>query len=113
MYDGLMFAANLGVYAGVKPGAFSISLNSRNGNETDLDVFTNIASIFVGNEDVGQLIRRTLDICNSFECAVALLSVAPLDDFTYLLVAGVNPYEGAVIARDRLGFVHIDMLSYD
>jgi len=39
------------------------------------------------------------------------LATAPIDDFTYIVVSGAAEYEGAIIARDRFGFVHIDMLS--
>jgi len=54
IFDAMMFAGNVGVYAGSRPGAFSVSINSRlEGVKTELDMLTNIASIFAGNEDIG------------------------------------------------------------
>jgi len=48
---------------------------------------------------------------NTFEEALSYLASEPIIDSGYLILAGINKYEGAVISRNREGAAHIEMLS--
>jgi len=47
LFDAVMFAGNVGVYTGMKAGAFSISENQRNTNDTT-GLFENLIMMFMG-----------------------------------------------------------------
>jgi len=51
LFDALMFSGTVGIYTGMKPNAFSISINQRDGNsmgETDKKEIKNIAYNILG-----------------------------------------------------------------
>jgi hypothetical protein len=67
--------------------------------------------VFEGYEDIAWLIRDALIQANNFEEAMNILITTPIIAQGYLTVAGVNPYEGAVITRSQFGLAHIEELS--
>ena len=68
LYDAVMFGGNVGVYTGMKAGAFSVSQNQRN-THNDVALFENIAMMFLGYNEISWIIRTTLNECDTYECA--------------------------------------------
>jgi len=101
LYHGITFAGYVGLLTGMRPGAFSITVNER-----DLGaIWENLieAIMVPGTYSTCFLIRDTLEQKTNFEDAVNILANAPLAAPVYLTIAGVNKGEGAIITRDRLG----------
>ena len=111
LFDAVMFAADIGIYTGVRPGAFSISENDRQGKVTIDAILANIKMMFEGQDEISWITRQALTNCNNFECALNHFVSAPIIATGYLTMAGIKPYEGAIISRDKFGAAHIDMLS--
>jgi len=66
---------------------------------------------FLGFHQISWDIRKTLETCEDYSCAYEHLSSDVISSFGYIIIAGKEPNEGAIIARDRLGPVHEDKLS--
>lgn len=61
-----MFGGVIGVYTGVKPGAFSISENQRFPNEDYVGLVENLVMAFTGFNEISWLIRDTLVECETY-----------------------------------------------
>jgi N-acylethanolamine-hydrolysing acid amidase len=105
LFRSTMFAGMNGVMTGERPNAFSISLNSRNPSyrHNYFTLMQNIGTFFFYKApQVTRVIRETLEECDSYEgCAYPKLTTTPMMAYSYLTIAGSNPYEGAIISRDR------------
>jgi len=92
-----------------------VSLNARHvGDSTPErigDWKNNMEMVFEGYEDIAWLIRDALIQATTFEEAMNILITTPIIAQGYLTVAGVNPYEGAVITRSQFGLAHVEELS--
>jgi hypothetical protein len=103
-----MFSGNVGIYTGLKPGAFSISQNTR--THTDVDspvmILVNMAMLFGGMQENSWIIREALTVCDDFKCAYEKLAYEPMPSFGYNILAGTKDDEGVVIARNRFGPAH-------
>jgi acid ceramidase len=64
-----MFAGNMGVYTGMRPGAFSISENERFPNKNPIGLLRNMFLMWTGTQEISWLVRKTLTECDSYECA--------------------------------------------
>jgi len=109
VFDAIMFGGSVGIYTGIKHGAFSVSFNARNTDHITIDNWIeNAMLIFEGGTDLSWHVRDALTTCKNFECAYTKLlssvAIAP----GYMIMAGVERYEGAVISRDRDGPAHVD-----
>jgi N-acylethanolamine-hydrolysing acid amidase len=113
IYESIMFAGTSLSYTGIREGAFSISENQRNPEETTEALLLNFALIFTGLPSISWLIRDTLTNCEDYACAYKKLLTDKVIAPGYLIVAGVKDYEGALITRDRFGPAHVDNLSAD
>mmetsp|Transcript_3257 Transcript_3257/g.2195 ORF Transcript_3257/g.2195 Transcript_3257/m.2195 type:complete len:229 (+) Transcript_3257:200-886(+) len=111
LFHAVQFAGTIGLYTGLKEGAFSISENDRQTKITVAKILDNLEMMFKGYDEVSWLVRDVLTTCDDFECAMNNFIAHPLITPAYLIVAGVQPYEGAVISRDKFGAAHIEMLS--
>jgi hypothetical protein len=111
IFDAVMFAGDIGVYTGVKKGAFSVSENDRQANVTIGGVIENLELIFKGYSEISWITRDALTNCDTFECALSYFVSTPIIAPGYLTIAGVKNYEGAIISRDKFGAAHIEMLS--
>lgn len=111
IFDGVLMAGVVGVYTGVKEGAFSVSENFRFQDKDFQSFLNNILTIFKGGKEISWITREALTTCSTFECALAYFVSTPVIAPGYLTMAGVKEYEGAVVSRDKLGAAHIEMLS--
>ena len=71
IYIAPMFAGYNGILTGMRPGAFSISINERTptGHSNLLKWFLNVGLLIQGYAKSSQLIRDTLETCTNYDCA--------------------------------------------
>jgi acid ceramidase len=100
------FAGFVGIYNGMKKGAFSITANDR---FDAIGGYVGIIRWMIGLEPNSRwmtwLGRETLETKNSFAEAYEHLANTPMLSPTYFIVSGINPYEGAIISRTLNGTV--------
>mmetsp|Transcript_4953 Transcript_4953/g.7413 ORF Transcript_4953/g.7413 Transcript_4953/m.7413 type:complete len:401 (+) Transcript_4953:25-1227(+) len=111
LYDAVMFAGNVGVYTGMKEGAFSISQNTRAPNKHYVGVIENLIMLFTGFREQSWIIRDSLESCGDWDCAYDKLRNEPFNALGYIILAGVKDDEGVVISRKRFGPAHEDFLN--
>jgi len=99
-YTATTFAGYVGVLTGLRPFAWSVSVNERDhpGNQAD-----NILAMLEGGASIGMFLRTALASQPSFQSALNLTQHVKLMAPVYLTMAGANPGEGAVVTRDRDG----------
>ncbi|XP_077558208.1 acid ceramidase-like [Haemaphysalis longicornis] len=101
VFKAVTFAGYLGILTGVKPGAFSMTVNERfrlNGG------FIGLLEWLLGDHSqhwVGFLTRQLMENGTDYENAMNTLSTSKLLAPVYFIVAGTKPGEGAIITRDR------------
>lgn len=101
VFKAVTFAGYLGVLTGVKPGAFSMTINERfklNGG------FIGLLEWLLGDHSqhwVGFLSRQLMENGTNYENAKTTLSTSKLLAPVYFILAGTQPGEGAIITRDR------------
>jgi hypothetical protein len=108
------FAGYVGVLSGMKPKAFSISLNTRYYPKNGLKNFLYeiIAAIMEKNNSlVSFLTRDVLTKENNWNAAVENLSNGALIADVYYIVGGISANEGAVISRNRLNASDVWVLN--
>ncbi len=66
---------------------------------------------FSGFTEISWLIRSTLDICDSYECAQKRFSSNDISSLGYITIAGTEKNQGAVISRNRMNSAHVDQLD--
>jgi len=103
LFKATTFAGFVGVLSGIKPGAFSVTINTRFYPQGVGDMFYEIiAAIQEKNASlVSFLSRKTLTNENSFDAGVNNLCNDELIADVYYTVAGSSPGQGAVISRNR------------
>lgn len=108
------FAGYVGVLSGMKPGAFSISINTRYYPQHGLKNYLEqiIAAVMEKNNSlVSFLSREVMTNENDWAAAVENLSNGPLIADVYYTVGGVSTNEGAVISRNRLNATDVWVLN--
>jgi acid ceramidase len=94
------FAGFIGIYNGLKEGAFSVTANER---FQAAGGFYGMLRYLLGLEPNGKwmtwLTRETMENATNYQEAVALLSNTPMLSPVYYIVGGVNPFEGIIITR--------------
>jgi len=106
---GTSYVGYVGLLTGMKPGAFSISLDQRDSG-TLLENFLEL--LLVPNTMAACfLIRDTLQKQNSFHEAVERLSHTSLVAPSYIIIGGVSTDEGAVVTRDRIAALDLWFLD--
>jgi len=108
------FAGYVGVLSGMKPNAFSISLNTRYYPQHGLENFLYeiIAAIEEKNNTLVSFLTRDVMMSESnWNSAVQHLSTGPLIADVYYIVGGVSVNEGAVISRNRLNASDVWVLN--
>jgi len=96
-----------------KNGAFSVSLNQRNGRRGSVDFLANIGMIAYGALPSCMLIRKTMEVCSDYACAFNKLANDTMIASGYFILAGVKDNEGVVISRDRTASADIATISDD
>jgi len=108
------FAGYVGVLSGMKPGAFSVSINTRYYPKNGLKNFFYeiIAAVMEKNNSlVSFLSREVMTNQNDFASAIENLSNDPLIADVYYTVGGVSANQGAVISRNRLNASDVWVLN--
>lgn len=108
------FAGYVGVLSGMKPNAFSISLNTRYYPSKGLENFLYeiIAAVMEPNNSlVSFLTRNVMTNENNWASAMQALQKDPLIADVYYIVGGVSMYEGGVISRNRLNATDVWVLN--
>lgn len=98
-YKCTTFAGYVGCLTGVRPSAFSLTIDER--DVPGQSILDNILAVFHGGHSLGFLLRDTLATSTDFSSALSVLSQDYLLAPCYIIMAGVNAGEGAVITRDR------------
>jgi acid ceramidase len=106
-----MFAGTVGIYTGMKAGAFSVSENQRYPEEHPIYFLENMIMLFGGVDQISWLIRKTLENCEDYECAFNHFSTKTINSLGYITIAGIKEDQGAVISRNRFNTAHIDQLD--
>jgi len=101
-YYGTAFIGYVGLLTGMRPGAFSVSVDQRGLNDPITYLLDNLLYVLKGGKSVGFFLRDTLGSpYKNFSVLINTLNTTTLIAPVYLITAGVNPGEGAVITRDR------------
>eukprot|EP01130_Rhizamoeba_saxonica_P011006 TRINITY_DN4550_c0_g1_i2.p1 TRINITY_DN4550_c0_g1~~TRINITY_DN4550_c0_g1_i2.p1 ORF type:complete len:276 (+),score=44.97 TRINITY_DN4550_c0_g1_i2:764-1591(+) len=105
VYHGVTYVGYVGLLTGMKPGGFSVTVNTRFLPNGILDMLqTIIQAVLVQDSSVvSLLVRETLEKKATWNEAMYELSTRPLITDVYLTVAGIASGEGAVITRNRTG----------
>jgi len=103
LYKSVNFAGYIGIYNGLKKDAFTITMNERfNINGGWLGMIEWLFGLAPNVNFVTFLVRETLEKATNYKEAMAMLLSEPIVAPAYFIVGGAKPYEGAVIARDRV-----------
>jgi N-acylethanolamine-hydrolysing acid amidase len=100
MYQGTTYVSFLGLLTGMKPNAFSLSIDERdtkNGTVWD----NAFEAIFEGGHSIGFFFRETLQNAANFDNALNLIQVTHMDSPSYMIIGGVTSGQGAVVTRER------------
>jgi len=114
LFDAVMMAGHIGVYTAVRDGAFSISFNARTTDHMSIENWLDQALLVMeGGLDLSWNVRDVMTNCHTYACAYKNLLNYPTLSPGYIIMAGLGPNEGAVIARDRDGPANVQNLSED
>lgn len=109
-YRGTTFVGYVGLLTGVRPGAFSVSVDERwtkTGN-----IWTNaFEAMFLGGQSIGFFLRSTLAEETSFANALSVVQTTPLISVSYIILGGITHGEGAVVTRNREAAIDTHMLA--
>jgi len=102
-YVSTNFVGYMGIFSGMKPKAFSISIDTRRVGFTDITEYVKrlISDITHRNASlVTFLSRKVLDEATDYDHAVALLNSSPIAGEVYYIVGGVKDTQGVVLSRN-------------
>jgi len=107
------FSGFVGILSGMKPNAFSVTIDTRFYPQGVSQMFYEIIAAIVEKNAslVTFLSREVFQNENSFNAAVENLSGDTLIADVYYIVAGVSAGEGAVISRNRMNATDVWMLD--
>jgi len=119
VHESTMFAGTVGVFTGMKPNAFSVSINQRTASsmknypeESRTErIAYNIMGILAGFEEASWLTRYALENCTDFECARSILKNTWTNSLVYFALGGTKNDEGVVISRNLLDVAHEEKLD--
>jgi len=100
IYRSTTFAGYIGVLTGVRPGAWSVTVNERD-RDAEGTPIDNIIEALKGGWSIGFFLRQQLEQRENYQEAIQVLQHLPLMAPVYLTVAGANAGEGCIITRDR------------
>jgi len=103
VFTATTFAGFIGILSGMRPGAFSVTINTRFYPDGISELFYEVvAAILEKNASlVAFLARDVLQNQPNFDAALYNLSNEELIADVYYTMAGVKPTEGVVISRNR------------
>ncbi|XP_002126997.2 acid ceramidase-like [Ciona intestinalis] len=100
-YKSVNFAGYIGLLTGIKPNAFTITLNERFNIDGG---FVGMLEWIMGQRDghwTSFLTRTVMDKATSYDEAMSMLTKEVILAPVYYIVGGVKSGEGAVVTRDR------------
>ena len=101
LYEGTTYVGYIGLVTGVKHGAFSLSMDAR---DTGGSLWDNLFEwIFKGGKAVPFFYRNVFENTNEYGTALEMLQTTPMIAPSYLIIAGTESGQGAVITRNRDG----------
>uniref|UniRef100_A0A0N4ZJT7 Ceramidase n=1 Tax=Parastrongyloides trichosuri TaxID=131310 RepID=A0A0N4ZJT7_PARTI len=99
LFKGTTFAGHVGFISSMKPGAFSLTMNSRL-----VPDIGNVASWLMGNDNdvhfAMWIEREVMENCSTYDEAVAKLSSIPQLTGVYFTVGGSKPGIGSVLVKN-------------
>lgn len=106
LYKATTWAGYVGILTGMKPGAFSVSINYRRTEAGDRSMVKEVARNLIRglvsrHWPVSFLVRVVLEQAADYHTACGNLEHSALMAPTYITVCGTQPGEGVAIARDR------------
>eukprot|EP00475_Leptophrys_vorax_P038654 TRINITY_DN6863_c0_g1_i3.p2 TRINITY_DN6863_c0_g1~~TRINITY_DN6863_c0_g1_i3.p2 ORF type:complete len:239 (+),score=58.19 TRINITY_DN6863_c0_g1_i3:739-1455(+) len=102
LFIGTTWVGYVGMLTGMKPGAFSVSINFRAlGGSILKNVWEGVKSSW----PIGFLVREALEnsSINSYDNVVSVLSESSLMAPCYITICGLKGFEGIVLTRNREG----------
>lgn len=100
VYTGTTYIGYIGLLTGMRPGAFSLSIDER--TSANGTILTNIVEmLFHNGRSIGFFLREVLQNETDYSAALQKLQTTPLVSVSYLIIGGVRAGEGAVVTRDR------------
>lgn len=111
VYDAVMFGGTIGVYTGMKAGAFSLSENQRWPQSNVFGLVQNLFMLSTGFQEISWVTRVALENCKDYQCAYRYLKSVPISSLGYIILAGVESDQGSIISRNRYNAAHIDTLD--
>jgi len=109
LYKSVQFAGSIGVFTGVAPGRFSISLNSRSPAHRFGGPMSIISWLYFSNTKArfaSFWARTVLETAKDYDSALEMLSTQPLLAPVYYIIGGAKPRQGAVVTRSKSESVH-------
>ena len=108
LYECATWVGMLGVFTGMKPNKFSISINFRGCGDSFL---WNLLSLMLGNWTLGSFVRYICENAQTYEQAVQMAKKSYLIAPCYIIIAGCNDKQGIVISRNRFTVNHISFCT--
>jgi len=114
LYTGTTYAGYIGILSGMKPGAFSITVNTRFSPNGIFDIFYEvIAAITERNASLVSFMNRDIfQYQPDFKSALYNLANDLLVTHVYLIIAGTKAGEGVVLSRNPVNASDIWTLDY-
>ncbi|KAL6732303.1 hypothetical protein Aduo_003077 [Ancylostoma duodenale] len=104
LYKSNNFAGYIGIYNGMKQGAFSITANERFQLAGGyLGMYRWLTGLEPDGKWMSWLTRETLEQFNTYTEAKAHLMTTPMLSPVYYILGGLNPWEGSIITRSLNG----------
>ena len=73
----------------------------------------NLLLMHTGANQVFWIVREAFEKCDDYSCAAKKLTTQTTIAPVYFIMAGVNPYEGMVLTRDRFKVANIRSLTVE
>ncbi|ETN77739.1 linear amide C-N hydrolase, choloylglycine hydrolase family protein, partial [Necator americanus] len=104
LYKSNNFAGYVGIYNGMKQGAFSVTANERFQLAGGyLGIYRWLTGLEPDGKWMSWLTRETLEQFNTYADAKAHLMTTPMLSPVYYILGGMNPGEGSIITRSLNG----------
>jgi hypothetical protein len=109
LYTAAGMIGSIGVLNAIVPGKFSVSINERYAST----MMNKILRFSLGYKNPLYYLFEIVENANSYDEALSMMMSNNISSPCYYIISGINPNEGAVIARDYNNVVLVDSLSND
>jgi len=112
LYKSVNFAGYIGVYNGLKKGAFTITMNERfNLNGGFIGLLQWLLGLAPNVSFSTYLVREVMEAAHTYDQAYDMLMTTQLIAPSYYIIGGAKSGEGAVIARGRTDVADVHKLN--